>query len=281
MHPPLNISQPIARFTCLPPRRDIAVAQEVTTRLFQRAAPRSNSPPSEVLSGQGVRRVRASVDRQIGADTWQRLLDYSRKQRMSNFGLEDSGPRQIALDQIVIAKKEPGRVRSNCSTTRRLIGRPPANPRRSPRKTSSETRSFRQESTTAQGCARGGCSAAIREGRTNPWFVKNLLRRVVLAVVGMELGGDIVAVKHNIEIIYSLNFPGPTSVASSAITLKYENFDAGDFDACNLNVVSEVGFWYHPPQPGQRRGSRSDVGKLGPTSIWTTSPECPTRIPTV
>ena len=249
---------------------DIAVAQQVTTRLFQRASSSIElTAKRSAEAGKVFAEWRAALDKQIGADTWQRLLDYSRKQRISNFGLEDSGPRQIALDRIATAKKKAQKgslkllddAKVDRNALRRIHAEAhekllrklgPSDKRAQPLKV------VREEDVPA----------AIREGRTNPWFVKKPPYDGWYWVwSGWNWGGDIVAVKHNVEIIYSLNFPGPYISGQFGHYSKYENFDAGDFDACNLNVVSEVGFWYHPPQPGQRqvwvkircRKARADV----------------------
>lgn len=247
-----------------------AATEKVAARQFQRAsssielAGRRSADAGKVLA-----EWRAAIGKRIGADTWRRLLDYSRKQRESNYGLEDSRPGQVDLGRIAAAKKEARKgslkLLNASKVDRKALRRIQAEAHEKLlRKLGPLDKRARQLKAVRE----EDVPAAVREGRTNPWFVKKPPYDGWFWVwSGWHYGGEIVAVKHNVEIIYSLHLPGPYISGQFGHYSKYENFDAGDFDVFSLNVISEVGFWYHAPQPGQRqvwvkvrcRKARADV----------------------
>jgi hypothetical protein len=233
-----------------------AAAEEVTAKLFQRASSSIERTAKRAAEMGKVRADwRAAIDKQIGLDNWRRFMDYSRMQRASNYGLQDPRPGEVAPDRIAAAKKEARRrsfeLLNEAKVDRdalrkthvqaeekllRILGPPETEARR--------IEVVREEDVPA----------SIREGKTNPWFLKKPPYDGTYGLFdAYTWGGTVAALTDNIEIQYGLQYPGPYITGQFGHYSRYENFDCGDFDVLSLSAFTEIGFWYKPPQPGQRQ----------------------------
>jgi hypothetical protein len=236
---------------------EIAAAQKVLAGLFQRARSSiERAAERSAAVGQVLTEWRAALDDQVGSDTWRRFLDYSRKQRTSNFGLENGRPREVVPDRIATARKE--------ARERSLELLDEANVRRDAVRAvhaRAQEKLLRSLGPPDTGVPRlevvreEQVPTAVREGRTNPWFAKTPPYDGWYWNFGWQTwGGTVTSFKHNIGILYGLQYPSGSYINGQFGHYSlYENFDASDFDVLWLNGVSEVGFWYKAPEPGQRQ----------------------------
>ncbi len=234
---------------------EIAAAQEVTASLLQRARfSIQRAAKQSAAVGKVVTDWRAAIDDQVGSDTWSRFLDYSREQRESNFGLEDYRPGQVDPDRIATAKKE-ARERSlelldeanvDRDALQRIHARAHKKLLRSVGPPDPGTGERQLEVVREEDVPK-----PVRDGKTNPWFVKTPpYDGLYWSYYSHTSGGKVTRLKHNFVVeedpfTYITGQIGHYSL--------YENYSAGDWDGLILDSVSEVGFWYKPPQPGQRQ----------------------------
>jgi hypothetical protein len=191
----------------------------------------------------------AALDEIIGARSRRRLLDSSRQQRVTCYGLTDFRPG--TFNAAVLAQAKAVAQRKSHDMLRR------AGVDRAAAKKVHDAAARRVQRLTVQAYRPGTGLAVSPVGEAShalnshkgSWFVKRPPYDGFFFEHQSYLYDGWFEFHHNIEV---LEDPFTNITGKFGHFSRYWNYDAGDFDVFWLEYRSAVGFWYAPPSPGQR-----------------------------
>jgi hypothetical protein len=240
------------RFHIPPPPSDDgdALAAKVTENLLDEyRATRQNRLVRAAKLNASRAACRQAIAREIPADTLAQFLAYSKAQRESDFGVEQTGfdPKRKAL---VDAARRAAREQSYVMMQKAGVDR---------QKVQNIYNDFRKQfkdipalipAQTHQlivTSAKHGPDAT-QQVRGPQWFTKfRPFDGYSFWVDAQWSGGDLVAADSRIVVD---NSPFPFITGEIGHYSQYDNYSASDFDYIDVTVTASTGFWYKPPNAG-------------------------------
>ncbi len=199
---------------------------------------------------EALRARSAALDKIVGARTRRRLLDFSREQRTSSYGLTDFRPG--AFNAAVLAEAKAAAQRKSLDMVRRARVDIEA-----VRKVhAAAARRIQRMTTPALASATELAVTPVDEvpiqalgGSTSGWFVRRPPYDGMYARTTLDKDGGSLAHHHNVEV---LEDPFTSITGRFGHYSRYTNYDAGFIDGLFMDYWTGVGFWYNPPSPGKR-----------------------------
>jgi hypothetical protein len=186
---------------------------------------------------------KASVIKQVGEDNWKRFIEYSREQRMSNYGLKEFSHDPHGLAKLALAKRQ---AMEKSLTLLKDVDLEPDSLKTIHRKFSKEIDSFLSPAAPKvqrlEIVPESKVPEAILKGKTNPWTIRRPpYDGWAWSYWWGRRGGQ------NPDLANYVN----SMNGSVGHRSYYSNYDAGDFDSFLLDFNTSLGIWYLPSHPGQ------------------------------
>jgi hypothetical protein len=229
----------------LPPPADGGGTTEtlaVSQQMLEHYANSIRERERKIVKIEGIKAEwKAAVVKQVGEANWKKFIDYSRAQRMSNYGLKEISHDSDGLAQLSLSKHK---AREASLSLLKEVNVEPGDLKSIHRKFSKEIDSLlvsEEPRIKLEVVPESEVPSGIREGKTNPWT------RYVPPYHGSSWyyawsrGGGF-----NPDLV---NYVNATS-GSVGHRSGYSNPDADDWDGLWLDFRTSVGVWYWPPHGG-------------------------------